>query len=829
MRVSLRWLRELLPEIPNDAHGVAERLTSIGLAVDAVHDLRTRLQALLVVEVRAIARHPKRDQLSLVQVDRGAGQLQQVVCGAANVPQAGGLVLLAPLGTQLPGMDGPLLPRDIGGIKSEGMLCSETELGVAEKSEGLLVMGPGKFKPGTPAIVAMPELDDVIFDLDITPNRPDALSHVGVARDLAASLGVPFTVPNADLVLAGTEKSVESSIEIDNQDGERCPIYGAAAAIDVKVGPSPDFMRWRLQRLGIRPISNVVDITNWMLLLFGQPMHAFDWDRLRGNRIVIRRAQSGEAFSTLDGVARSLASDDLLIADGTGPTALAGVMGGLDSEISASTTRIVLECAYFTPQGVRRTARRHGLHTEASHRFERGVDWGQIELVLEHALGWLVRIAGAKRLQGVKLANGKVPSRVSATLRFARLNSLLGVEVPADESVAVLERLGFKEKERQESEVSVEVPSYRPDVTREVDLIEEVARIVGLDRIPTRIPARVMQPARSTGQFEQELTDIAVALGLSEALLYGFTSERTLSQAKAPTAVVHLENPLTEERNVMRTSLVPGLLEALGRARRRGEPSVRLFAIGSIFLASDTPQTESADIARPRVAEDIGQLPLEVPRFAALMAGPRSAWLKKPDPIDVFDAKGMAVEIIERFLRLPVTAQRSPDQPHTRHLHPRGAADLVVGGKRVGWFGPLHPELVDAFDLGDEAQLIELDLSVLETLERRRPKYRPITRVPGIIRDVSFEVPNALAAGDIVQVMAAAAGELCESVEPFDLFEGEGVARDCRAIAFRLMYRDPKAKVQPDAARTLTDAEVDERQLRVVDAIQKQWGIALRG
>jgi phenylalanyl-tRNA synthetase beta chain len=254
-----------------------------------------------------------------------------------------------------------------------------------------------------------------------------------------------------------------------------------------------------------------------------------------------------------------------------------------------------------------------------------------------------------------------------------------------------------------------------------------------------------------------------------------------------------------------------------------------LFAIGSIFLASDTQQTEIADSARPRVAEDVGQLPLEVPRFAALMAGPRSAWLKKPDPIDVFDAKGMALEIIERFLRRPVTVVRASDQPHTQHLHPRGAADLVVSGRRVGWFGPLHPELVDAFDLGEEAQLIELDLAALETLERRRPRYRPIIRVPGIIRDVSFEVPRELPAGDIVKVMAGAAGDLCESVEPFDLFEGEGVARDCRAIAFRLMYRDPKAQSHPDAARTLTDAEVDACQLKVVDAIQKQWGIALRG
>ena len=382
--------------------------------------------------------------------------------------------------------------------------------------------------------------------------------------------------------MGGTEKCLNDSIAIDNQDGERCPIYGAAGAIDVKIGPSPDFMRWRLQRLGIRPISNVVDVTNWMLLLFGQPMHAFDWDRLAGNRIVIRRARQGELFSTLDAVERSLDADDLMIADGIGPTALAGVMGGLHSEISAQTTRVLLECAYFVPQGVRRTARRHGLHTESSHRFERGVDWGQIEIGLEHALGWMSRVANAKRVPGLKFANGRALTRARATLRFARLDALLGFSVPSSEAVARLERLGFKVLERQDRSVSVEVPSHRPDVTREVDLIEEVARLVGLDKIPTRIPSRVSQPKRNTGQLEQELTNISVALGLSEALLYGFTSEQSLSQVKAPRAVVRLENPLTEERNVMRTSLVPGLLEALGRARRHGEPSVRLFAIGSI-------------------------------------------------------------------------------------------------------------------------------------------------------------------------------------------------------------------------------------------------------
>ena len=518
-----------------------------------------------------------------------------------------------------------------------------------------------------------------------------------------------------------------------------------------------------------------------------------------------------------------------MITDGSGPTALAGVMGGLYSKMSERTTRVLLECAYFAPQGVRRTARRHGLHTESSHRFERGVDWGQIEVALEHALGWLSRIAKAKRVPGLKFSNGKALCRPNATLRFARLDALLGISIPPSEAVAILERLGFTVVSRQAASVTVEVPSHRPDVTREVDLIEEVARMVGLDKIPTRIPKRVSQLKRSTGQIEQELTNISVALGLSEALLFGFTSERALSQVKAPLAVVQLENPLTDERDVMRTSLVPGLLEALGRARRHGESGVRLFAIGSIFLASDTPQSKIAETARPRGAEDTAELPVEVPRYAAVLAGPRSAWLKKPEPIDVFDAKGTAVELVERFLRRTVTIVQVPNQPHTQHLHPRGAADLLVDGQRVGWFGPLHPDVVQAFDLGDDAQLIELDLTQLENVARQQPKYQPMIRVPGIIRDVSFEVPRTLPAGDMVRVMAAAAGDLCESVEPFDLFEGEGVSRDCRAIAFRLMYRDPKARSQPEAARTLTDAEVDERQLKVVDAIQKQWGMALRG
>ena len=850
MRVSLRWLRELLPELPNDAGSVADRLTSIGLAVDAVANLGERLRPLQVVAVRAIAPHPKRDQLRLVDVDRGGGQLQRLVCGAPNVPDPGGLVVLALPGAQLPGMDAPLAPREIGGILSEGMLCSETELGVADKSDGLYVLPANAAAPGSSVVAVLPELDDVIFDLDITPNRPDALGHVGIARDLAASLNLPFDVDVlkarldasasrqlttgaaqgaiSDHVVAGTEKVAFDALAIEIHDGVRCPRYGAAAAVGLHIAPSPDFMRWRLHRLGIRPISNVVDVTNWMLMLFGQPMHAFDWDKLRGNRITVRRAIEGEIFSTLDAVERSLNPDDLLITDGEGPTALAGVMGGLNSEIADSTTRVLLECAYFTPRGIRRTSRRHALHTESSHRFERGVDWGAIEMVLEHALALLEQLAGATRLQSIKVIEGQTPTRPRATLRYARQDALLGIAIEPHESMAILKRLGFEILDQQPTSVTVQVPSHRPDVSIEVDLIEEVARIHGLHHIPTKIPARVTQTKRSTGQLERDLTDIAVTLGLSEALLYGFTSDQMLASVMAPPAVVRLENPLTEERSVMRTSLVPGLLEALGRARRRGEPNVRLFAMGSVFLPPDTARTETAQKARPRDPEDMA-LPVEVPRFAAVLAGSRGAWLRKPESLDVFDAKGMAVELVERYLLRPATVVQVPKQPHQRHLHPRGAAEIQVDGKTVGWFGPLHPDVIDALDLGESAQLIEFDLEVLETFQRPRARYRPLIRVPGIIRDVSFEVPYALPAGKIVSVMAQAAGELCESVEPFDLFEGEGLTPGCRALAFRLLYRDPKARLQPDQARTLTDAEVDERQRLVIQATSKQLGIALRG
>ncbi len=486
---------------------------------------------------------------------------------------------------------------------------------------------------------------------------------------------------------------------MDNQDTERCPEYGAAVVLDVAIAPSPDWVRWRLYSLGVRPISNVVDVTNLLLLGFGQPMHAFDLDRVRDSRIVVRRARQGEPFTTLDGVERVLDADDLVICDGAGPSALAGVMGGADSEIKDSTRRVLLECAYFTPRGVRRTSRRHALHTESSFRFERGVDWGAIPAVLEHAKALLAELAGGAPVPGAIRAGGAPLAVPRMRLRSKRLDALLGVHVPFDDATRTLTRLGLEVGATEEHDgdraVDVTGASWRPDLAREVDLIEEVARVRGMESIPTLLPAIAPQPPRTAGKLERSVSEIAQGIGLSEALTYAFVSGRELSAVSAPAPVVSLANPLTEERSVMRTSLLPGLLEALRRARRYGERSVRLFSVGARFLPPAAgARSPAAASARPHRDGDRGVLPEERPSFAAVLAGPRPVHLAADsEDHDVYDAKGVAFAMVERLTHRAATLGHAPGAPHTQHLHPRGAAEIRVDDTPVGVLGPLHPDV----------------------------------------------------------------------------------------------------------------------------------------
>lgn len=808
MKASLQWLRTLVPGLPDDAREVAARFTNAGLEIESTTEYGVGAAACVVAKVTGVRPHPTKSGLRLVMVDRGGAE-QEVVCGAPNVPEPGGLVVLAPLGAHLPAKGMTIERRAIAGVTSEGMLCSEQELGLTEDSDGIIVLPPGFAAPGTSFTKAEPAARDTIFEVGLTPNRPDGLGHIGLAREIAALFELPFAPPVVDAPPRTFDGAVESLVTVRIDDAERCLHYGTHAVLDVTVAPSPLWMRYRLAALGVRPISNAVDVTNYVMLEYGHPLHAFDLDKVRGAAIVVRRAKAGEKLVTLDGAERALVEDDLLICDGEGPVGLAGVMGGGNSEISATTKRVLLECAYFDSRTVRRTSRRHALRTEASHRFERGVDHGDTLRCVSRAAFLTASLGGGAAAKAPKLFEARALPKQTVTLRSARTSQLLGVHVPREAAVAILARLGFAKVASSDGADTFDVPSHRPDVAREVDLIEEVARVRGMDEIPTKLPAirpTVEGPTREG--LWRRAREAAVELGLSEALTYAFVSPRELDAVGAPKAKIVLQNPLGEEKSVMRTSLLPGLLASIGRARRHGEHDARLFAVGAIFLGGGGPK----------------ELPDERMSFAAVLAGDRPVYLSKPEAVDVWDGKGLALGMIERLARREAKVAPLTGDARPAHLHPRAAASVTVAGDGgdvvVGAFGLLHPDVVDALDVGGEVVVVELDLAKIEALGVATRKYAAIPRFPASTRDAAFVVHDDVLAGDVERAVREAAGALAEDVRIFDRFVGGAVPPEHASLAFHVVYRA--------ADRTLTDAEVDAQHAKVVAAVRERFAATLR-
>jgi phenylalanyl-tRNA synthetase beta chain len=825
MRASYRWIQSLVPGLTASPEDLAARFTAAGLEVEGVEVWGAAARACVVTRVVSTRPHPSRSGLTLVTVDRGCGAPLEVVCGAPNVPGPGGLVVLAPLGASLPAKGVTIERRTIAGVTSEGMLCSEAELGLSDDGAGILVLPPGSAEPGTPLADAIPEAHDTIYEIGLTPNRPDGLGHVGLAREAAALYGLPWSMPRpapATRLAASGEPTLDRLATVTIDDLDRCPRYCAAAVVDVTVTPSPAWLRYRLAALGVRPISNVVDITNLVLLEYGHPLHAFDLDRVRGeggreaprdgvHPIVVRRAHEGESLTTLDGSPHTLTADDLVIADGGGAVALAGVMGGASSEITSSTRRVFLECATFEPRGIRRASRRHGLHTDASHRFERGIDPGDSLDVVTRTVCLLTELALGTAVRGeIDATRGPAPLVVTA-LRAHRLDALLGVHVPFSEALDILVRLGCTVRAHTRDAADIAVPSHRPDITREVDLIEEVARVRGMDAIPVVLPR--VRPSREAAPREtraRRARAAAVELGLSEAVTYSFVSRDALEKLGAPAASVVLRNPLSVEQEVMRTSLLPGLLEAVARARRHGERDARLFTVGSVFLEGP----EAAAAGEPR-------LPEERLLFAAILAGERAPYLGKPEPVDVWDAKGLAEGFARRMTGgATIAVERFSDAGLAPHLHPRGAARVTVQGAVVGSLGPLHPDVVERFDLGADAVVVEMDLAALDACSRTSTRYAVIPRFPASTRDLALVVHDDIAAGDVEAAVRRAAGALATEVTLFDRFVGGAIPDGHRSLAFRIVYRAED--------HTLTDAEVDARHARAVAEVNERFGATLR-
>jgi phenylalanyl-tRNA synthetase beta chain len=795
VKAPLSWLRDFAP-IEGSPLDLADRLNGIGLIVEGIHAPGRDVAGVRTIKVLAIERHPNADKLVLVDVDPGDGEIRRVVCGASNF-SVGDVLPWAPPGAELPG-GFKLERRTIRGEVSDGMLCSAAELRLSDDHSGIMILPPDT--PLGEDIRTVLGLDDIVFDLEITPNRPDAMSMAGVARDLAAALGAPFTLP---------EPAGSAGIDLDPatlvvEAPERCPRYVAMTG-RVAVAPSPGWMAQRLTKAGMRPISNVVDVTNYVMLERGQPLHAFDLSLLGGRGIVVRTAEEGEKIVTLDDVERILSVEDLLICDANRvPQAIAGVMGAGNSEVSDSTTEVLLESAYFTPDGILRTSKRLGLRTESSARFERGVDPNGTALAAERAWELFAEIASGQLATG---ALDEYPSPIESIrvrLRTERVNTVLGTELETDRIQGYLEPLGFSPAGGTDGAVEYTVPTYRPDIEREIDLIEEVARHHGYNNIARTVPR---MDEHSTGltplqQGRRAVRDALLGAALSEAVTFSLVSPGDLAAAGLPPEGIELENPLRAEESLLRPAILPGLLKAAAFNAGQGLPDVGLFEVGHVFLPPPPDQT----------------LPDEREHLAVVLTGIVRRLPHEPDrPVDGHDAVG-ALETVAEAVALADWSLQPGDAPG---LAPGRAAVVLVDGAAVGAVGEVDPGVRDRIGLAGPVAALELDLSRL--LDATRKERRSVTpsRYPASTIDLAFVLDETVPAGAAQRTLRHAAGELLEDVRLFDVFRSEALGSNKKSLAFGLRFRA--------SDRTLTDEEVGGLRQRCIDAMAKEHGASLRG
>jgi phenylalanyl-tRNA synthetase beta chain len=800
MRVPLKWLSNYV-DVGSDPEELAARLTTAGVEVGEIVRSGGDWDGITVAEVVEVAPHPNADRLCLATVDLG-GERQTVVCGAPNVA-TGQRVAFAKAGTRLidgrTGESAVLKPAVIRGVESAGMVLSEKELGISDEHEGILVLGEDA-PVGAPLASY---LGDVIFDLDLTPNRPDLFSVVGVAREVAALIETTVTEPSIEYKATGKPIKGRAKVRIDDPD--LCPRYVAALIENVTIGDSPGWMQERLIGAGLRPINNVVDITNYVMLEVGQPLHAFDFSRLRGGEIVVRRARPGETLTLLDGSEQKLTTDMLAIADAEAPVALAGVMGGADSEIDAGTTTVLLESANFSGPNIRRTAAALKVRTDASLRFEKGLSPHSPPIGAQRAVKLMVELCGGKAAEGIiDVFPGRGPD-VRVTLTQKRLHTLLGMELPVAKVRQVLSSLGFGCRWVPPDHYIIRVPRWRTDVAIADDVVEEVARIIGYDRLPTTglrgaIPPPQPQPIR---ELRERAADALAGAGMQEVITYSLTTLEELGRVLAPEDLaieppLRVANPMNREQEYARTTLRASLLRTLATNVQHSEALTALFETSRVYL----PQADD--------------LPEEVETVAAVITG------RTPDrwgsPSGEFAGFAAAKAYVELLLeRLGVAAEYEPATDFA--LLPGHAAGVRVGGEQIGLVGVVHPRVAAGFELANPVAMFELSLVALAPHVPERRHYQPVSPYPSVEEDIALvldaEVPAATVQRIILESPLARAARL------FDVYAGPQVPKGKKSLAFSVSY-------QADD-HTLTDKEVGRQRERIVARLRKEVGAELRG
>jgi phenylalanyl-tRNA synthetase beta chain len=819
MKISYQWLCELLATKKLSVESVASALTDAGLEIEKVHSVGENLGSVVVAVVKSTRAHPtSKNPLSLVTVDLGGGHELEVVCGAPNVPAAGGRVLFAPVGTTVSSGDGKsftLVEKPVAGIVSKGMLCSEIELDLGSDGDGIIVIDD-IVAAGTKLVDYLPGARDWILEVNVTPNRPDALGHVGVARDVAALMKLPFAGvrPKAITHLIARD---DMRVRVESHT-PACDRFEAAVMIDAVVKRSPLWLRSRLWRLGLRAINNVVDASNYVMLELGQPNHTYDFDAIAERSIVARNAKDGEALQTLDGKHRTLSSADVVIADPVKALGLAGVMGGEGSGINDKTTRLLLEAAHFDASTVRKMSKRHDIHSDASHRFERGVDPNCPALAIARLKELLCELTGAIPVQADVSAKGPAPvaAAVEVTVRDERVAKVLGLRIERDESVRILKALGFEVLAQDAGTVTVRVASWRPDVTREIDVIEELGRVHGLDRVPLAVVPNSGARAGVTRDFSlrRRTREAFVALGVDEAVNYAFDSDELFALVGAK-ATAHIANPLSAERAAMRPTLVAGLLKNASLAARHGERVIRLFEVGTVFTERNTDDPHAEESSATRANE--GPVD-EQTRVAFVLVGPRDAWLADAGSVDVLDGKGLIESLMESLFRTTITADRGGEAPPWAHR--ASHARICAGETVLGYVAELHPSLRAPLKLPAGTVVADLSLAAMASTQRALRALKP-SKLPSMRRDVALLVARSHPIGAIGERLRSAAGERCASVELFDRYVGKGLPDGTHSIAFALTFA-------PLEDKSLTDADVDGWVKSAVSAVVADFGASQR-
>lgn len=808
MLVSYNWLKKYVDLGNLTPEELAAKITKSGIEVEGVEYVAEKSTNVVVGYVESCEKHPDADKLNLCQVDVGEEKLQ-IICGAPNVAQ-GQKVAVAKPGAVLPG-NFKIKKVKLRGIESNGMICSLKELGIEEKyiptdiADGIFVF-PEEATVGEP-VDELLNLNDAVLELDVLANRADALSMLGIAYEVAAILDQPVKLPD-EAVQVEESATVANYVSVEVEAAELNPYYGAFMIKDVEIKPSPLWMRNYLMAAGIRPINNVVDITNYVLLEYGQPLHAFDYDRFGSEKIVVRRAKHDETLTTLDGQERILTDENLVITNGKEPVALAGVMGGLDSEVASETTNVLLEAAYFDAITVRKTVKQTGLRSESSTRFEKGVDPNRVRKAGARACSLLQQYAGGKVIAGTAEFDRLDRTEKVVEIDTPHINNRLGTEMTTGDIASILKRLQFDYKQ-DDDHFTVHVPTRRGDITLFEDMLEEVARIYGYDNLPFTLPEGAGQSGGLTvrQQLKRRVKNFVQGAGLMETLTYSLTNERDVKRLISPEVAssaaspVALAMPMSEDHKYLRLSILPELLNVLSYNRARSQVNLGYYEMGSIFISGQNELSEQPD---------------EQLRISGALTGiwSEQAWQQEKKEVDFYVVKGI-VEGLFDFLQIPVTYS----QTKVTDMHPGRCAVVKVADKTVGFIGQLHPTFQKQLDL-KETYVFDLNLEEVFAAYDAVPSFTAIPKYPSIARDIAFILDKNVHAGDVKKVIEEVGAPLVNRVDIFDLYQGDNLEEGKKSIAYSLLYQHPE--------KTLKDEEVEESYQKIIAAVNEKFNAYVR-